>query len=709
MAYNFASSGYHNFIRAGPNIDTDALRAETVKRIEAFDPRSWYDAPVETLLLGEALRAEGDRVATTTDAFGKENGRQVLAAASSVDRVIEHARSFRIAQVDQRSTVREIEDALFRGPLASELVANQAIDFHKQDGITEIEESVQALLVERQLNDALLADERAGKLTIGRQAAFVGCVSNFTNFLDLCRKILRNIELGVPVVVLSRSNTTQHMYRYFVRLAELMRQRDVDLGLCTYCSCSIAEQRRLLAACPGSPMYFTGSREVASMIKEVAPKLVASTGGPNTMVVGDRSLFSAEVAAAARASNLIEHKGQCTALRHLVLPGATEADIRAMYEDTQRVARVADSIRAKGFAAQLKGLAVPLAEGYSHLKLGGGAEAAVRHCGVHPPKDISEQWREVYLDVTAPPSLDAHFMGELTAWLNREQPISLAMNCNFAMALELFERTALVVYTVGRLSEGAPALTAQARPQDGECFGEFPPRRQLDSITTYPVIIPSSTPGYNSVYARSFLREHGAEPRERWAAPAGAAVWGPVLDTCASAEQRGYCRVLLEYLADAAQGPRRGCGARTALFGLQRPPLRGGVCCLRLENAAALAELAPHLVPFAATTAAEQLVVSAEPQLSVPSIPGIRMVMESHDAFRASEAQYWNVTRLPRERGVAASVPEFPLAAHFVSRLFPMGHVKSTLSDDVPFLEAFSGSPKWLRMAGESMSRRSRM
>jgi hypothetical protein len=57
-------------------------------------------------------------------------------------------------------------------------------------GVTEIEESLEANPVEHAMVDSLLRDESRGVLALRREPALVGAVSNFTNFLDLCRKTL---------------------------------------------------------------------------------------------------------------------------------------------------------------------------------------------------------------------------------------------------------------------------------------------------------------------------------------------------------------------------------------------------------------------------------------------------------------------------------------------------------------------------------------
>lgn len=66
--------------------------------------------------------------------------------------------------VDYREAIAKIEQLLLSPQFASQLIGNQALDFLKQDGITEIEESVMANAVERKMNLELRADEEGGKV-----------------------------------------------------------------------------------------------------------------------------------------------------------------------------------------------------------------------------------------------------------------------------------------------------------------------------------------------------------------------------------------------------------------------------------------------------------------------------------------------------------------------------------------------------------------
>ena len=242
-----------------------------------------------------------------------------------------------------------------------------------------------------------------------------------------------------------------------------------------------------------------------------------------------------------------------------------------------------------------------------------------------------------------------------------------------------------------------PALTCQARPQDGEVFGEFPPRRELPTHTKYPVLVPTPTPAYNAAYARAHLAAKG----RGWAGgglPAEAAALAAAVE---SDEVRGYLRTLGEYLADAtAINPKRGAGGgRTALYGLQTTPRNGQLNYVRCEAGTRLDAAAPYLLPFLATTAFDSLRISLHPantalgaQLRAAGLDAAT-ISEDSDAFasRVAVENPYNV--------VAPTEPsEFALAGQFISLLLCVGHVKSTKPADEGFVKAFSGSPKWLAM-----------
>lgn len=675
-------------------MDVKTLRSDTVKYLENFESKAWFDDPVCTLIRGQALK-KGDTV-DTVDAFGNINGKQILATPEVVNQIVDHVKGLSPGK-DYRAAIRRIEERLL-SEHAAFLIGNQALDFYKQDGVTEIEESIEANVVERKLNDLLLEDELAGRVRIQRHTALVGCVSNFSNFFDLCRKSLRNIELGIPVLILSRSNTTQHIYRWVQLLLDEMQKEGVDTSLVSYVSCSIEEQRKIMSQMSQSPLYLTGSREVAAAIKELMPYTFASTGGPNTMVAPK---LDSEIEAAARMSSTIENSGQCTAMRHLVTESIQAEDLKRIFGQVAVTDSSAESLRKGAFDALFRQWAAGFQakDGYEVLPSAPGAQPlAYRIAKGLTPNGVEEHWRRVYLDVSTPPRgsvKDPAFLKDLSKWLTTEQPITLAVNGDdqgFPIMQQLFESTAQAIYSVGR--EGKPALTAQARPQDGEIFGEFPPRREMRKFTAGPVFVPSSTPTYMARYEPKHLAE--AAQRER-SQSSGAR---QLLQAVGKAELRGYAVLLAEYLKESC-GAKQGFGNRTTLWGLQRPPLRDVSTLLRVRASDELDAVILHLMPFLLTNAKEGLAISIAADCSAEMKQAIRKACENvpcheedHGSFeqRCQSSEPWNSVDVD-----PAVVEELPLVDHFVLRLLPMGHIKSACQDDKDFVKAFENSPKWLK------------
>jgi len=360
----------------------------------------------------------------------------------------------------------------------------------------------------------------------------------------------------------------------FSQASELVRLCGVhglDTSYVTYFTASLEDQQRVLrAAGEDSPMYFTGSREVAASIKSNHTNLVASTGGPNTLITTE---LTPEVEEAIRFSAAIENSGQCTALRHVVAKDCDEEVMERLLAAIPVVSTPKDSLQAEEFSGVFNFADIVREDAGAHYKSSDGAQGLARYTirDSLPPTGIEEHWRNVVVDVTRPASevSSEEFLNEMSTWLVDNQPITVAFNGDYHAARQLWERTGQVVFTVGTLTQ--PALTCQARPQDGEVFGEFPVRRELNTHTTFPVIVPSPTPGYNARYSPSYLQAAAAD------AEGAVALAG---DNCESRDVAGYLSVLSSYLKDAC-GPKRGRGVRSTLYGLQTPPQNGQLTHVR--------------------------------------------------------------------------------------------------------------------------------
>ena len=678
--YNFASSEYKSCFGGLPVADGVQLRKDTIAYLDKFDQDNWYNDPVTTILNGKKL--EGGNTSMTVDAFEAENGTIRLASSVEVEQVVSHMHNFK-PQRDYRESVRKVEAEIFDN-FSPALIGNQALDFRKQDGVTEIEESVQANLVERRLNNLLLEDENAGKVSICRAPAFVGCVSNFSNFLDLSRKCLRNIELGVPAIILSRRNTTQHMYRWTKILVDLMEKHGVDPGLVTYAAFSLEDQQRIFKESPEGALYITCNREIASLVKSMHGNVMSSTGGPNTLVAPQ---MTQEISDAIQLSCMIENSGQCTALRHAYVGGATDEDMVSMFDAAPTISSPQDALKNGAFAGVFDGThpaPFDLAEGYSTHP--SHSNIAYRVSSQLPGDDIEEHWRQTYVDMTAANNGDFlqsdDVLDALAGWLVRNQPISLAMNTvndDMTYARKLFERTGQVVYTVGH--EGNVALTCQARPQEGEVFGEFPVRKDLGKYTRYPVVVPSPTPAYNCHYQQSFLEDYYRSHKDG----NDNVYLKDILKHIRSESVGGFCLLLKDYLADAV-GANRGNGKdtggpdRTILYGLQRPPLNGQYTLLRCGKGTTFDELAPTLTPFYCTNAVTSVKISCDPD-NVELISTLATIGEDVPVSKHTDEEFerlcidmdfYNVVQPEAlsDNINTNSLEEFPMVGQFVSLSF---------------------------------------
>jgi len=708
MSTNFGSTAYASCLNDLPVPDKAALKSGALEYLDSFDPKLWYDDPITTILKGEKLKGGSDNTIETVDALGRTNGRQYFATPSEVAALKKHISTYKSPFKDLRDPIRRIEQKLL-GEYAGFLIGNQCIDFQKQDGVTEMEEATMANAVERRLNDLLMQDEAHGKLTISRKTIYVSCVSNFTNFLDVFRKTLRSLELGIPCVVLGRSNTVQHSYRWTELLVELMRQEGIDdLGMLTYMSCSLNDIKDITRSCRESTgnLYATCSRALAADMMSGFPNTVASTGGPNTMVTTE---FNDSIRDAIRMSAAIESSGQCTALRHCVIPASVSVDqVQGIFNTVQDIPDATTALKNNvfdGVFANHKGSKAPSADEYTHEEKT-DTYFKVLECLPDADKPMEEYWRKVVVDfspVSSPEDLQKNDeeLYALANWLNTNQPISLAVNARYSRMLDLgqrlFETTGLVVYTIGSTNnpDAPPALTCQARPQEGEIFGEFPPRKSLGKYTKYPVVVPSSTPSYDSAYTVDYLKSVSLSD----------SVSKEVEKFIKSVDDktvRGYCIELVNYLVDATQvNPKDGHGSsRTVLWGLQRPPMVTGLkTCIRADKETSLDDIAPHVLLFFATNARDQMELSIDREnkdvISTCKKLGLPIVLQSHDEFVSRGKNCLNAVH------VSGPMQTFPMVGNFVSLYMPLGHIKSTMLGDEAFITQFRGSKKWLKMHNE--------
>jgi hypothetical protein len=418
--------------------------------------------------------------------------------------------------------------------------------------------------------------------------------------------------------------------------------------------------------------------------------------------------WDAKLRDAISCSAAIESAGQCTALRHAVVPlDVTTEECMHVFDSLAHVESAETALQNGTFAGIFAGHGATVEPEVSpagfakHKSV--DAFVMVRE-GTLPPPGMHEYWRKVVADFT---KLDLvktvgtrrvpidDSIARVSDWLNENQPISLAVNGlrdeAMTVGVKLWEQTSLVVNTVGSIDdpEMPPALTCQARPQEGEVFGEFPPRASLQDYTVFPVIIPSSNPSMDAHYTSHYLQEQAQRGSDSVTKTTRA-----LIDAVSDDTVKGYCYTMIEYIRNACrQNPKQGFGKdRSVLWGLQRPPL-GKKSILR---GSFWDRVAPAFVIFYVTNAREQVELSfGDDDVSLKELCeryNLPHVVESESSFRdrAEKSHIFQAIEIKE------TMRTFPMVGNYMSIFLPMGHIKSTKPDDAEFLLRASLSSKWL-------------
>jgi len=225
----------------------------------------------------------------------------------------------------------------------------------------------------------------------------------------------------------------------------------------------------------------------------------------------------------------------------------------------------------------------------------------------------------------------------------------------------------------------------------------------MHKYTKFPMIVPSPPAAYNSVYEESYLAELDSTSLDSKQAK-------DICDHVQSNVVKGYIKLLHEYLVDACGvhvGWRTGDeNFRTALYGIQRPPLNGTISTVRCDSDTTFDTIAPVLLPFMCTNARDQFEVSIDPQNKslLKTLSSLldnnnnnnTIKKQTREEFEktVSDPVYYNVIESSRIPNVDTT--GLPLVGQFLSLWFPMGHIKSAKPNDQEFITQFKTSEKWL-------------